>query len=87
MSQKKVDQYKEQKANRKEIIKKEKRILLIEKIIGTVVVILAVVWVGFSIFNKVTEKPASEEGQVIETTFNTSALDDYLDALQSEDAE
>ena len=47
MSQKKVDAYKKEKANRSRIIKKEKRILMLEKIIGIAVCLLVVVWIGF----------------------------------------
>ena len=87
MSQKKVDYYKEQKANRKEIIKKEKRSQLLERIIGTVIAVAAVCWVGFSIYSKVTTVPETEEGQVQETVINTNALSDYMNSLLTEEAE
>lgn len=74
MSQKKVDAYKVQKANRDKIIKREKRILMLEKLVGIVVCLAAVAWIGFSVYGKVTE---SQEDIVQETVIDTSALDDY----------
>lgn len=50
MSQKKVDAYKKEKANREQIIKKEKRILKLEKLLAVVVGLVLVCWVGFSIY-------------------------------------
>ena len=55
MSQKKVDAYKVQKANRDKIIKREKRILMLEKLAGIVICLAAVAWIGFSVYGKVTE--------------------------------
>ena len=82
MSQKKVDQYKEQKANRKQILQKEKRILLIEKIIGGLVCAALVVWVCFSVVNKAVNR-GSDKVQTIDTAINVSALDDYLGSIDS----
>ena len=48
MSQEKVAKYKEQKANRKEIMKKEKRAKLLRNIIGCVVGVALIGWVGYS---------------------------------------
>ena len=44
MSQEKVDRYKEQKANRKEIIKKEKQEKAVRRGIGILVAAVCVVW-------------------------------------------
>ena len=78
MSQKKVDSYKEQKANRKQIIKKEKAILRLEKLLGVIVAIVIVCWVGFSVYGKVVEK---EESVQTETLIDTTALDTYMSDL------
>ncbi len=86
MSQKKVDLYKEQKANRSQIMKKEKRMLMIEKIIGAVVGVLVVCWVVFSIVNKLTAKDDTAT-EVVETAMDTSAIDDFVSALSAEDEE
>ena len=86
MSQKKVDYYKEQKANRSEIMKKEKRILMIEKIVAAVVGVFVVCWIIFSVVNKFT---ATDESAVetVRTAINTSALDDFIDDDAAEGAE
>ena len=82
MSQKKVDAYKKEKANREKIIKKEKRILLIEKIVGLVVCLAAVCWIGYSVYAKVT---ANQEVVVKDTVMDTSALDDYVSGLTADE--
>ena len=80
MSKKKVDEYKKNKANRQQIIKKEKRINMIERIIGYVVCLVAVVWVGFSVYNKAT---SVDETIVAETSIDTSALDNFAQELNA----
>ena len=80
MSQKKVDAYKAEKANREKIMKREKLILNLEKL---VVCIVAVCWIGYSVYGKVTE---GQETVQTETVMDTSALDSYLNGL-SGDAE
>lgn len=55
MSQKKVDAYKAEKANREKIMKREKLILNLEKLAALVVCIVAVCWIGYSVYGKVTE--------------------------------
>ncbi len=50
MSQAKVDRYKEQKANRKEIMKKEKQKKMIYKSVAAVICVCIVGWLGFSTY-------------------------------------
>ena len=52
MSQKKVDEYKERKVNREKIYKKEKRILMMEKLVGLAICLVAVVWIGYSVYGQ-----------------------------------
>ena len=84
MSQKKVDAYKQQKANRQKIIKKEKRILMLEKLAALVICIAAVCWVGYSVYGKIT---ADKEEVVVDTALDVSALQDYVSNLNAEDTE
>ena len=77
MSQKKVDAYKAEKANREKIMKKEKLILTIEKLAALV----AVCWIGYSVYGKVTE---GQETVTTETVMDTSALDSYLNGLSAD---
>ena len=81
MSQKKVDAYKAEKANRDKIMKKEKLILTLEKLAALVLCIVAVCWIGYSVYGKVTE---GQENVTQETVMDTSALDSYLNGLSSE---
>ena len=48
MSQEKVDRYKKEKANRKQIMKKEKMQNALRKCVVSVVGILLVCWIGYS---------------------------------------
>lgn len=81
MSQKKVDAYKAEKANREKIMKKEKLILTVEKLAALVLCIVAVCWIGYSVYGKVTE---GQEDVKTETVMDTSALDSYLNGLSSD---
>lgn len=85
MSQKKVDAYKEEKANRQKIIKREKMIRKLEKIGALVICILAVCWIGYSVHDKATA--VDNTGEPIVTEMDTSALDNYLAEVSAEDAE
>ena len=84
MSQKKVDNYKERKANRKGEQKKEKFYDILEKVVGILVCVALVAWIGYSVYDKVTEKDASE---VQQTVMDTSALDNYVSGISAETAE
>lgn len=81
MSQKKVDAYKAEKANRDKIMKKEKLVLTLEKFAALVLCIVAVCWIGYSVYGKVT---AGQENVTQETVMDTSALDSYLNGISSE---
>ena len=84
MSQKKVDHYKEQKSNRRNIIKKEKRTQMIERIVGSLIALVLVVWVGFSIYNKFTQVPETE-AEKVETLLNIDSINNYLESLTTEE--
>ena len=51
MSQAKVDRYKEEKANRKKILAKEKRKRIAGTICGWLIALLIVGWAGYSVYN------------------------------------
>ncbi len=84
MSQKKVDAYKAQKANREKIMKKEKLVLRLEKLVALAACIVAVCSIGYSVYGKVTE---GQENVQVETVMDTSALDSYLNGISTTDAE
>lgn len=79
MSQEKVAKYKEEKANRKKNMKKEKRAKVIRNTVMTVVLAAVVGWVGYSGVTYYQENKARE---VVEADF--TAVDDYINALSAE---
>lgn len=78
MSQKKVDAYKREKANREKTLKKEKRMAFLEKAAGILVCLAIVAWIGYSVYGKVTQE---QETQTTETVMDASAIDDYTNSL------
>ncbi len=80
MSQAKVDQYKKEKANRKETIAKDKRNKKITKFCAGVAVGLLAVWIG------VSTVAAIKESRPVETIYcETGALDEYINGLYEVD--
>ena len=65
----------------KKIAKKEKRMLMLEKAAAIVVCLLAVAWVGYSAYGKVTE---NQETQTTQTEMDVSAINDYTNELAEE---
>ena len=85
MSQAKVDRYKEQKKNRKQIIKKEKREWMATKLGLSVIAIVLVAWIGISAYSGITG--TEEETATVEKstyTLDVSPLDDYISGLSAE---
>ena len=79
MSQAKVDQYKKEKANRKETIAKEKRNKKITQLCAGVVVALLAVWIGISTVD------AIKASRPVETIYcETGELDNYINGLYGE---
>lgn len=76
MSQEKVNQYKENKKNRKEIAKKAKQKTLITKLCLGVAGAVIVVWLGYSAV--VTIQNA--EGPAV--TVDTTAVSEYVEGLE-----
>lgn len=76
MSQEKVNQYKENKKNRKEIEKKAKQKAKITKICAGVVAAVLVIWLGYSAV--VTIQNA--EGPAV--TVDTTAVSEYVNNLE-----
>ena len=59
MSQEKVDRYKEQKANRKQIMAREKRRKFLIKVCAGVIALALVCWLGYSIYDTVNKPDTS----------------------------
>lgn len=81
MSQEKVNRYKEEKANRKEILAKEKRKQAVTKVVAAVIALALVCWIGYSVYDMATRPDTS----TIE--MDASALDSYLSSMGTETAE
>ena len=77
MSQEKVAKYKEQKANRKEIMKKEKQQKMIRNIVTAIVCVAAIGWVGYSAVDKIVDNLPREAVEI-----DYTAIDEYLAGLE-----
>lgn len=76
MSQEKVDKYKQEKANRKKIMKKEKLASALRKCAVGVVGLVLVGWIGYSAYNMYESK---REIPSVEVDYQ--ALDDFSQNL------
>jgi len=78
MSQQKVDKYKKDKANRSELIKKEKRTIRLEILLATTLVVVLLGWFGYSYYQRVEAGKPPTEYEI-----DSSAVDKYLDELDA----
>ena len=76
MSQEKVTRYKEQKAHRKEIMKKQKQQKTVRKAIAAVVTVVMFGWIGFSAVNTYQNNKPRQKAEV-----DYSAMIDYINEL------
>ena len=76
MSQAKVDRYKEEKANRKQIMKQEKLKRVIRNLVAVLVVCGLVGWMGYSLYDIHEDNKPRETVEV-----DYSAVDSYLNTL------
>ena len=79
MSQEKVDKYKEQKANRKEIMKKQKRAKLFRNSVTGLVCVAILGWVGYS---AVDYYQSNKPRKSVEVDY--AAIDEYTEGLSAE---
>ncbi len=81
MSQAKVDRYKQEKANRKKIMAKEKLKHNLSVFVGCLVLAAIVGWAGYSAYN------IYENNKPTVTTYaNLDSINDYLNGLTSTDS-
>lgn len=80
MSQEKVNKYKEQKVNRKEMMKKAKRAELIRNCVASVVLVAVIAWVGYSGVTYIIKHQPRPEVDV-----NYTSVADYVEGLAAED--
>ena len=87
MSQEKVDRYKKEKANRKQIMRKEKMANLLRKCVVGIVGLILVGWIGYSAYDLVTREDPDAEQEVVTTEMDVTALNDYLSSLSQTETE
>lgn len=80
MSQAKVDRYKEEKANRKEIMKKQKRKRVAVWTVAVVICAAVIGLIGFSGYKSYQAKQPRSSYEV-----NYTSIDEYLSGLTAED--
>ena len=71
MSQKKVDQYKYEKAHRKEIMRKQRLMHTVRATVMGVVALALVGWLGFSAYDAYMDNQPREEVEVDYTSFDS----------------
>lgn len=81
MSQQKVDRYKQEKANRKKIMKREKMQRTITAVCSSVVCIAVVGWLGYSAYGYFTKQETKDP---VQTEVDLSAISDYMSGLSAE---
>ncbi len=69
MSQEKVDRHKEEKANRKKIMRREKIISYLQRTVVGLIAIALVAWVGFSAYNMYESSRTAESTEIDYTAF------------------
>ena len=82
MSQAKVDKYKREKANRKEILAKEKRQKMITKTCVSAVLVVLVGWIGISTVDFIYESRPKDKVYV-----QTTEIDKYIESLYADETE
>ncbi len=78
MSQEKVDRYKQEKANRKQIMRKQKAMGIVRKLILAVVAIALVGWLGYSAFDIYESRKERVVAEV-----NYDAVTNYLNNMST----
>lgn len=76
MSQEKVERYKQEKANRKKAIQKQRMMNVLRKCVLTVVGLALIGWLGYSAYDTYSSNQEREVASV-----NYDAVNTYLDGL------
>lgn len=79
MSQEKVDRYKQEKANRKQLMRKQKMRGIIRKGVLTIAALALVGWLGFSAYDMYE---SGKDRTVVEVNYDS--VTDYLNSLTAE---
>lgn len=87
MSQEKVDRYKKEKANRKQILKREKRMHYLEMTGLVLVCVLVLGWFGFSVYQKGQTNKETETVEKHVTEIDVGAIQEYMTGLTPAEGE
>ena len=82
MSQKKVDMYKQEKANRKQIMRKQRMMGILRKCVLSLAGLALIAWLGFSAYDMYE---SGKERVVAEADY--TPVTDYIDSLSGEAAQ
>lgn len=82
MSQRKVDEYKKQKANRQQIMKREKLRARLGVLVAAVIMIGLIGWFGVSVYQN-AKASETKNKTVAATTLDTSDVDTYLNDVRT----
>ena len=80
MSQEKVDRYKQEKANRKKIMRRQKAMSIVRKGVLVLAALALVAWLGYSAYDMYE---SGKERTVAEVNYD--AVTDYLNGLTATD--
>ena len=84
MSQEKVDRYKEEKKNRKKIVKKQRFQSILFKTAGTLVAVILVGWIGYSAYDAIALGATADSKTY---SMDTTAVDEYLNEMAAAQTE
>lgn len=76
MSQQKVDRYKQEKANRKQIMRRQRIMSIVRRSAAAVVAVALIGWLGFSAYDSYMSNQERAEVSV-----NYDSVTDYLSGL------
>ena len=82
MSQKKVDMYNQEKANRKQIMRKQRMMGILRKCVLSLAGLALIAWLGFSAYDMYE---SGKERVVAEADY--TPVTDYIDSLSAEAAQ
>lgn len=76
MSQEKVDRYKKDKANRKQIMRKQKMMHIVRNTLMAVVAVALIGWLGYSAYDAYESKQPRQMAEI-----DYTAVNEYLETL------
>ena len=82
MSQEKVDRYKKDKANRKQIVRKQKMMSIVRKAVLSLAALALVGWLGYSAWDTYDSNRVRPVAEV-----NYDGVSDYLNSLSAAETE